>query len=543
MKKGKKHKASNSPAGDGYHGVWVFGDIRSEAMKKATVSLLHKAGELAVKRKVPLSLILLGRQIAPHLPHFQECGIDVIYFMDHPRLTTYRQETFTRALEHLVRQNCPEIFLFLANDCGRELAPRLAARLQTGLCADCIQLDIDAETNLLLQTVPAFGDHAYAQIITPDKRPQMATVRPGILGASETTSRPRGTGEMVKVPFPKDMAKERVKCISSKKELSSGKAIEEARIVICGGRGMGTGKRFQSLWDLASLIGAEVGATRPAVHAHWIEEERMIGQTGRTIMPELLLLFGISGASQFTASIQQARYIIAINRDPKATVFSVADLGIIGDVKQLLPEFNRKILRVLIDQYGKSLEEICPQAIGDIDGGLGPKIKKLRQERSYNIDEVAKALEISHQDMEKIEENELTPSVSLILRITQLFRVDPAPFLSIAQDARADVKRIESFTKRTQSYSYRTLTPGADHKFLRAFQIIIDPKKDHKMVEYKHEGEEFVYVLKGEVDIKVGEEIHSLKKGDSLHFESSIPHHLRNPSPHKTELIVVLYAP
>ncbi len=531
----------------GYRGVWVFGDVRTEAQKKAAVHLLRKGAVLASKRKAPLALVLLGKGLDTHLSDFQECGADKILTVDHPRLAHYRQETYTGVLEVLVKEHAPEIFLFLANDCGRELAPRLAARLNTGLCADCIQLDIDQETGLLLQTVPAFGDHVYANIVTPGKRPQMATVRPGVLSeAASTPSSLCEDTEIDRIPFPAGIPKERIKRLAVEKEAVAENAMEDARVVICGGRGMGgmgAGEQFRSLWDLSLLLEAEVGATRPAVHAHWIDEDRMIGQTGRAVAPEILLLFGISGASQFTASIQQARYIVAVNKDPKAAIFSMADLGVVGDVKQILPELIRRLQKTLIEQYRKPREEVFPHGSSLLQGGLGSKLKELRDQKGYTVEEVARALEMDAQDVEKVEADEVPPSVSFLLQICQLFRVDPAPFLSQADGARADRKRAESFEKRTQSYSYRTLTPGAEQKHLRAFRINIDPGQAHKMVEYKHEGEEFVYVLRGEVNVKVGEETHALKRGHSLHFEGSIPHHLRNPSAQKAELIVVLYTP
>jgi quercetin dioxygenase-like cupin family protein len=235
--------------------------------------------------------------------------------------------------------------------------------------------------------------------------------------------------------------------------------------------------------------------------------------------------------------------VVGINRDPKASIFSCADLGIVGDVKQILPELLRRLRMLLIDQYGKSPEEVYPEGIGKPIGGLGKRLRDLREQHEYEIAEVAGALEVTSQDVEGIESNQATPSVSLLLRFAQLYRVDPAPFLTMAEGDRADRRRVESYTKRTQNYSYRTLTPGAEQKHLRAFRITIDPGMDHKMIEYKHEGEEFVYVLRGEVEIKVGEDLHAMKRGESLHFEASIPHHLRNPSPQKTELIVVLYTP
>lgn len=545
MGNAKKKTAASPDQAERHAGVWVLGDVRTEALKKATRSLLDVASGLARKRAAPLSLVLLGRHLEPQLEFFQTCPADRILCMDHQRLEHYRQETYTGALAHLTREERPEIFLFLSNDCGRELAPRLAARLDTGLCADCIRLGIDPQTGLLVQTVPAFGDQIYGKILTPEKRPQMATVRPDATldDTDDLPERERDTPRIRKVPFPGKSVKERVKRLKAEKDPDQDRTMEDARIVLCGGRGIGSEGRFQTLWDLAELLEGEVGATRPAVHAHWVDEGRMVGQTGRTIAPEVLLAFGISGAIQFTAAIQQSRYIVGVNRDPKASIFSCADLGIVGDVKQILPELLRKLQKLLIEQYGKSPEEVYPEGIGKPISGLGKRLKDLREQRGYEISEVARALEVTSQDVEGIEGGQATASVSLLLRFAQLYRVDPAPFLTMADGARADRRRVESYTKRTQNYSYLTLTPGAEQKHLRAFRITIDPRRDHKMIEYKHEGEEFVYVLRGEVEIKVGEDLHTMKRGESLHFEASIPHHLRNPSVQKTELIVVLYTP
>ncbi len=526
-------------------GVWLFGDLRTEAFRRATRSLLDLASGLALKRAAPLSLVLLGSRLEPHIEFFRTSRADRILFMDHRRLEHYRQETYTGALAHLVREECPEILLFLSNDCGRELAPRLAARLDTGLCADCTRLGIDPETGLLIQTVPAFGDQIYGKILTPEKRPQMATVRPDATldGAEDLPERDDRAPRIQRVPFPGKSVEERVKRLAAEKDLVSDRTLEDARIVVCGGRGMGGEARFQALWDLAGLLGGEVGATRPAVHAHWVDEDRMLGQTGRTVAPEVLLAFGISGATQFTAAIQKSRCVVAINRDPKASIFSCADLGIVGDAGQILPELLRKLRKLLIEQYGKSPEEVDPKGLGRFSDGLGKRLKDLREQKGYEIAEVARVLETTSRDIQEIEEGRAAPSVSLLLQFARLYRVDPAPFLTMAEGGRADRRRAESYTKRTQNYSYRTLTPGAEQKHLRAFRITIDPRRDHKMIEYKHEGEEFVYVLRGEVEIKVGEDLHAMKRGESLHFEASIPHHLRNPSAQKTELIVVLYTP
>lgn len=541
---------SRADPADGKGSVWVVGDLRSAREAMASRRLLRVARGLAKKTGGSLSLVLLGKGLESGLAPWRRCGADRILVADHPRLEVYLQETFTGVLEALVKERRPEILLFLANDCGRELAPRLAARLRTGLCADCIELDVDAETGLLVQTVPAFGDQIYARIVTPDRRPQMATVRPGALGsegagpgAASACGKHR-KARVERVSFPEGRFRERVRRLAAEKDASAGaEALETARVVICGGRGMGSAARFRSLEDLAVLLGAEVGGTRPAVHAHWIEEDRMVGQTGRSVSPEVLLLFGISGAVQFTAAIERAKFIISVNRDPRSAVFCVSDLGIVGDVRQILPELIRKTRSVLVGRYGKSAEEVAAKADASSGAALGAMLRDHRERTGLSLEEAGQALQMSPSELEQIETGESAPSVSFLLRAAHLFRVDPARFLARAGDARSDRRRAESFVKRTRNYSYRTLTPGAEEKHLRAFWVTIDPRQDHKMIEYRHEGEEFVYVFKGEVEIKVGEALHRLKKGNSLHFDASIPHHLRNPSRNKTELIVCLYTP
>lgn len=506
---------------------------------------------LAEKTGGSLSLVLFGKGLESGLAPWRRCGADRILVADDPRLEFYLQETFTGVLEALVKDRRPEILLFLANDCGRELAPRLAARLRTGLCADCIDLDVDAETGLLVQTVPAFGDQIYARIVTPQRRPQMATVRPGALGSdaagSSWTRSACGACRLARVEqvsFPEGGVRERVRRLHAEKDASAGaEALETARVVICGGRGMGSAARFRALEDLAVLLGAEVGGTRPAVHAHWIEEDRMVGQTGRSVSPEVLLLFGISGAVQFTAAIERAKFVISVNRDPRSAVFCVSDLGIVGDVGQILPELVRKTRSVLVSRYGKSPEEVAAKADDSSGAVLGAMLRDHREQTGLSLEEAGEALQMSPSELGRIETGDLAPSVSFLLRAAQLFRVDPARFLARAGEVRSDRRRAESFVKRTRNYSYRTLTPGAEEKHLRAFWVTIDPRQDHKMIEYRHEGEEFVYVFQGEVEIKVGEDLHRLKKGNSLHFDASIPHHLRNPSRNKTELIVCLYTP
>jgi quercetin dioxygenase-like cupin family protein len=214
----------------------------------------------------------------------------------------------------------------------------------------------------------------------------------------------------------------------------------------------------------------------------------------------------------------------------------------VGDARQILVTLLQRTQHTLIERYGKSVDELLGRK-REQKGSLGDKLETLRRSRGLPIEHVAQSLECSPDYLEKIEKDAVVPSVSLLLRIAQALAVDPAPLLTMAEGIKAEKTRTESYMKRTQSYSYRTLTPGAEDKHLRAFLVTIDPRKDHTMVEYRHEGEEFVYVVKGEVEIKVGEDVHGLSKGESLHFDASIPHHLTNRSSQITELVVVLYTP
>ncbi|MBF7083000.1 electron transfer flavoprotein subunit alpha/FixB family protein [Desulfallas sp. Bu1-1] len=233
-----------------------------------------------------------------------------------------------------IRESKPEIFLVGATNLGRDLAPKVGRRLGTGLTADCTGLDIDDE-GMLLQTRPAFGGNIIATIVTPNHRPQMATVRPRVM-----VSLPRNEGrrgEVVKIPYKLDTMDLRVKVLDIVKEIKRGVNLEEADVIVAGGRGLGSAEGFKVLERLAGVLGGEIGASRDAVDAGWISHAHQIGQTGKTVRPKLYIACGISGTVQHTAGMKESDMIVAINTDPAAPIFEIADYGIVADLYQAVP--------------------------------------------------------------------------------------------------------------------------------------------------------------------------------------------------------------
>ena len=325
--------------------IWVFGDYRNYFQNRVTLQLLSRARELAGKTGSEVCAVVFGHWTEEWVddalsqnPTF--CGVvgeyiahgaDKVYLTDDPRLSTYSVETYTHLMARLAEREEPEIILIGATTFGREFAPRVAKRLGTGLTADCIGLDIN-EAGLLVQTAPSFGGNLVAQIVTPERRPQMATVRPGTF--PEIPHDYNRRGEVMCVPMPEDMPADRVRLVRSDLSRQRELKIEEAPVVVCGGRGMGSKKKFAKLFELAEILGGEVGATRPVVYADWAEHEALVGQAGKHIKPQILFSFGISGAIQHTAACNGANFIIAVNKNPNATMMKLADVAIVADAGQ-----------------------------------------------------------------------------------------------------------------------------------------------------------------------------------------------------------------
>jgi len=285
----------------------------------------------------------LGRDVSTLAPALIAGGADQVLLADHPDLEIYRLLPYAHVLTELVRQSRPEILLIGATSLGVELAPRVAARLGTGLSAHCINLDLD-EKGRLLQMVPGWGGGVIAAITCPDHRPQMATVHPGIF--SELPHRHEATGRII-YPEAEVVPDERVELIRSRPEQAHKGQLEDASVVLVGGRGLGSHENFQMLFEAAALLGGDVAATRPVVKAGWADDSRLLGQTGKSVKPKLLISIGTSGALQYTTGIQGAENIVAVNRDPRAPIFKMADLGLVGDAKTVLSLLLEKLRKRL----------------------------------------------------------------------------------------------------------------------------------------------------------------------------------------------------
>jgi len=325
-------------------GVWVFGDYRNYFQNRVTLQLIAKGKDLAKKLGTEVTVLLLGEHVHQYVMEYVAHGADVVVVVDHPNLKDYQVETYTRIVSRLVEHYSPEVFIAGATAFGREFFPRLAKRLNTGLSADCISLEIDEKTGLLIQTTPAFGGELLADIITPERRPQMATVHPGVF-----TEIPHNHAAMGRILYPEMEIDrdERVELIRSRPEQSRKGGLQDASVVLVGGRGLGSREDFQVLFEAAQLLGGEVGATRPVIKSGWADEERLLGQTGKSVKPKLLISIGTSGALQYTTGIQGAENIIAINRDPQAPIFKLADLGLVGDAKALMTLLLEKLRKRL----------------------------------------------------------------------------------------------------------------------------------------------------------------------------------------------------
>ena len=311
--------------------IWVFGDYRNYFRNRVTLQILARATELAARTGGAVCAMVLGDNVDEFAAEYLAHGASRVYVVDDPRLKQYSIETYAFVVSRFAEELQPETLLIGATKFGKEIAPRIAKKLHTGLTADCIDLEID-DRGRLIQTAPSFGGNLIARIITPDHRPQMATIRPGTF--QELPHDYAAQGEIVSLALPPDLPEDKIRCITSEHRPSRKQKIEDADIVIAGGRGMGSKGKFKKLFELATLMNAEVGATRPVVYANWIGHDALVGQAGKSIKPKVLLSFGVSGAIQHTAAITGADFIVAVNKNPNATMMKMADVAIVADANQ-----------------------------------------------------------------------------------------------------------------------------------------------------------------------------------------------------------------
>ncbi|MHA1230003.1 MAG: FAD-binding protein [Candidatus Helarchaeota archaeon] len=326
-----------------YRGVWIIGEHHDNKIQDYVYQIIGKGRDLANKLGVKLSVIILGWNLDDQINELGNYGVDEVYYVKSPILKYYYSELYVDILTELIHKYKPEIVLIASTPIGRDYAPRLAKRLNTGLTADCTGLDIDLENRyLLLQTRPTFGGNIMATIRTPRSRPQMSTIRPGMFKI------PPKIKKEVKINVIEknlDDSNLRIKILDIIKKERKTIDLEEADIIIAGGRGVGSKENFKLIEELAKELNGEVGGSRVAVELGWIDSERQIGQTGKIISPKLYIACGISGAIQHRVGILGSKIIVAINKDPNAPIFEVAHYGIIGDLHKILPAFIREIRR------------------------------------------------------------------------------------------------------------------------------------------------------------------------------------------------------
>jgi electron transfer flavoprotein alpha subunit len=326
-------------AGEG-KGVWVFAEQRDGKIKAVSFELLAKGRELADKLDSDLSAVCFGGSVQG-VEQLIAYGADKIFLVSSPELASNPEDIFTQQLVNLIKEYKPEIVLAGATSLGRSFIPRVAAVVSTGLTADCTGLEIDVDNKLLLQTRPTFGGNIMATIVCPSSRPQMSTVRPRVFkrGIANTGRQ----GQIIKVDFAKEVITSRTKLISFVEDLSEKVKLDEADIIVAGGRGLGKPENFKLIEELAKSMGAALGSSRPPVDEGWITYSHQVGQTGKTVCPKLYIACGISGAVQHMAGMQTSDTIVAINCDPAAPIFEVATYGIVGDLFKIVPLMIKQI--------------------------------------------------------------------------------------------------------------------------------------------------------------------------------------------------------
>lgn len=347
LKAGSEEKTAKVLEGDlgEYKGVWTF--IEQIENKAAPVSweLLGKGRELASDLGVELCGILFGQGVGEIAQEAIAYGADKVYLIDDPVLSHYRTQAYAHAMVKLVQKYKPEIVLLGATSLGRDLAGTVATELRTGLTADCTVLEINKESRLLQQTRPAWGGNIMATILCRHRRPQMASVRPRVMNMP--VKDPSRTGQLIEEPL--ELAEEQVatKLVQLIREGGSAVYLDEAEIIVAGGRGLGSEKNFQMIEELAQVLGGTVGASRAPVEAGWVPMAHQIGQTGVTVRPKIYISIGISGAIQHLVGMQTADTIVAINKDPNAPIIKIADYAVVGDLFKIVPamikEFKAKL--------------------------------------------------------------------------------------------------------------------------------------------------------------------------------------------------------
>ena len=335
-----------------YKGVYVFAQQVDNVINSIAFELIGKGKDLAADLGTEVTAVLVGSDVKGLADELAEYGADKVIVVDDPELKEYRTEPYAHALASVIEKYKPEISLVGATAIGRDLGPRVSARIHTGLTADCTQLDIgdfpmtpvpgkEQKHNQLLMTRPAFGGNTIATIACPDFRPQMATVRPGVMQKREKQAGAKANVEEFNPGFTPD--NKYVEILEIVKAVSETVDIMDAKILVSGGRGMGSPENFKMLEELAEVLGGQVSCSRAVVDAGWKPKDLQVGQTGKTVRPNVYFAIGISGAIQHLAGMEESDIIVAINKDETAPIFDVADYGVVGDLNKIVPALTEKL--------------------------------------------------------------------------------------------------------------------------------------------------------------------------------------------------------
>jgi electron transfer flavoprotein alpha subunit len=339
-----------------FNGIHVFIEHEDRTASKVSLELLGKARELANEylkqgKNQLVTAILIGYDIGDIADELICCGADHVIIVKDEPFGIYRTDIYTKAVVQIVGEKRPEILLFGATPQGRDLAPRVAHRLRTGLTADCTALEICPDEGILLQTLPAFGSNIMATIVCPDHRPQMATVRPGVMKPSARDPEKTGTKEVMTVDLDEKDFNIRIMSIHASTKQPA--KLEDAKIIVAGGHGVNDQQGFKILEALSVELGGELGGSRAAVDAGWIGHDYQIGQTGKTVKPDLYIACGISGSLQHLAGMSQSKFVISINTDRKAPIVAASDVTFLGDMFQIVPLLTDKIRQYKEKKGGK----------------------------------------------------------------------------------------------------------------------------------------------------------------------------------------------
>ncbi|MBW1989946.1 MAG: FAD-binding protein [Deltaproteobacteria bacterium] len=522
--------------------VLTFADTRTREFFRRSLEVLALGRRVAGELGQRVCVLLPGGDVPEGLPadeaasSLEAHGADEVLLLSAPGLDPHRADHLAQALAGAKEAESPRLVLLPLNTLCREAAAMAAAKTGSGLIADCAKLSV--EDGRVVADCPSWGGRVLARITWSDAGTcGFATVAPGAAVVQEAPGDPGAARELsLALSLPGEVEVE-----SRRAAPAEAGDLSEAEVVVAGGAGMGSVEGFGKVRELAAALGGRVGATRPPVLAHWADEDALIGQTGTSVKPKLLVCAGISGAVQFTAGIADAGHVVAVNRDPSAPIFQAADIGVVADAGTFVPLFTEEVKKAVLKDLAEGMQNA--REAGGPSGGQGAAVRALREGRGWTQEDLAAATDQTPEFIRRVEQGETSPSVAFLLRLARALGVDPGAFLGAEARAKMADQRSRAFSARTKNYSYQTLTPEAETAHLRAFLVDIEPRQAHKPVAYKHEGEEFIFVLEGALELFLDKKAHVLHQGESKRFNSEIPHKLKSRSDATTRLLVVLYTP